>query len=268
MNESAFRITTVETVVLAGQLDCGLTPDALDDALDDAGYVRLDHGLVPGKSTAIMPIDKPAGRDPGHRAPAITLMLSLCGIVHADGPPSRERLMQCAEVAMALSWTDSVGEHVMRAVAAYALRNDPGCTTIDPGVAGRHGTEVLAGEVYRITRHANVVTDVAFARALSAGALIDGWENALWRVKPVEEPFVMVRRQDAGEYEALGVEPRLAELMAWVKANPDTNIERFTIYARLVGMTASDAANGINAAVKRLSLPQVETEKGTPSSTS
>lgn len=268
MNDATLRITTIDTAVLARQLDCHMDATALDAALDDAGYVRLDHGTDPGPSTAIMEVERAVGLDPGHRAPAIMLMRSLCSIVHADGPPTRDRLMACAETALSLSWTDSVGESVIEAAAAYAVRNDPGDTVIDPSMAERHGVDELARRIYAVTRNNNVVTDVAFARAMSAGALIEGWKDALWRAKPVEEPIVMARRHDASEYEALGIEPRLAEIMAWVKAHPDVDTERFTRYAQLVGMTSQEAARSIADAVERLATPQIETEKGTPSSTS
>lgn len=267
MNDPSFRITTVATAGLAEQLVCTIDPDDLDDALDDAGYVRLDHGLVPGPQTAIMPVDRPAGRDPGHRGPAIALMLSLAGIVHADGDPSPRRLLLCAETALDLSWTDSVGEEIISAVAAYSRKRDPGATTISPIMAERHGVQTLAERVYAVTRNDHVVTDVAFARAIAAGGDIEGWEGALWTAKRPEEPMIRVKRHDAEDFERLGVEPKLAELMAWVKAHPDVSVERFSSYAENVGIESGEAVRGIEAAIDRLGLRQIATEKGGPSST-
>jgi len=267
MNDPSFRITTVATAGLAEQLVCTLDPDDLDDALDDAGYVRLDHGLVPGAQTAIMPVDRPAGRDPGHRGPAIALMLALAGIVHADGDPQPRRLLLCAQTALDLSWTDSVGESIISAVAAYSRRRDPGSTTISPIMVDKHGLETLAERVYAVTRNDNVVTDVAFARAIAAGDGIQGWTDALWTAKRPEEPMIRVKRHDAADFERLGVEPKLAELMAWVKAHPDVSVERFSAYAENVGIETTEAVKGIEAAVERLGLRQIETEKGGPSST-
>lgn len=266
MKDPSFRITTVETVSLANQLDCTVEPDDLDGALDDAGYVRLDHGLTPGSNIAIMPASHTAGRDPGHRAPAIALMHALTGIVHADGEPHPKRLLLCADTALDLSWTDIVGEEIIRAIAAYARKNDPGNTTIAAEMAEHHGVQSLAERVYAITRDSNVVTDVAFTRAILAGAEIEGWEDALWNAKRPEEPMIRVKRHEAEDFERFGVEPRLAELMAWVKAHPDVTADRFGVYAKALGIDPQDAVKEITTAIEQISIRQIETEKGGPSS--
>lgn len=241
MANDAFRITTVATGDLCAQLDCVPETDELDGALADAGYVRLDHGLPPGQSTAIMPMDPPAGRDPGHRAPAIALATTLFHIIHADGTPELERLRNTAYRALETVATDAVGERIVTALAAYAATKDPGPRPL--WTEGPFGTapRALAAVAYETARHRNVITDVAIERAQAAGEGIQAWNIMLLGNMRAEEPVVRVRRHDAADYESRGVDPQIAELIAWIRANPSVETEEYIRYAQMVGVDPQQA---------------------------
>lgn len=249
MADDAFRITTVPTRDLCVRLDCEPNTESLDGALADAGYVRLDHGLAPTTHTAITPCDPPAGLDPGHRAQAIALATNLFHIVHADGRPEPERLRYAAQIALETIDTDPIGEYIVGALAAYAVAKDPGMRDFvvdDPFAAA---PAALARSAYEVARNRNVVTDVALERAASIGSGIPGWNELLMRNIRVEEPVVRVRRHDASDYEALGIEPPLAELMAWIRANPDVEVPDFISYAGFVGIDPREAGVRIENAL-------------------
>lgn len=249
MADDAFRITTVPTVQLCTQLDCAVDVDHLDAALADAGYVRLDHGLRPSTSTAIMACSPPAGLDPGHRAPALAFAHCLLHVVHADGRPEPERLRKAAHLAVATMTTDPVGERIVGALAAYSSSRDPGPRALPTGGAFGVASVILAKAVYDTARHRNVVTDVAIERAQSLGEDVPGWKDDLLSNMRVEEPIVRVRRHDAADYEKAGIEPQLAELIAWIRANPDVGADDFVRYSQMVGVEPRDAARRIENAI-------------------
>lgn len=241
MVEEAFRITNVGAEELCVQLDCTPEIDDLDGALADAGYVRLDHGLEPEARIAIMPFDPPAGRDPGHRAPAIALAHSLFHVIHADGVPDPERLRNAVFLTLDMVSTDSVGERIIRALAAYAASKDPGPRPL--WTEGPYGmaTQALAGAVYQTARGRNIITDVAIERAQAVGGGSPAWNMQLLANMRAEEPVVRVKRHDAGDYEKLGIEPQIAELIAWIRANPEIDAERYSRYASMVGLDPREA---------------------------
>lgn len=241
MADDAFRITTVATSDLCAQLDCTPETDDLDGALADSGYVRLDHGLDPGPTTAIMASDPPAGRDPGHRAPAIALATSLFHIIHADGAPDPERLRKAAHLALDIVSTDAVGERIVTALAAYASNRDPGRRPL--WTEGPYGTarKALAKAAYETARGRNIITDVAIERAQAVGGNTPEWNIMLLANMRAEEPVVRVRRHDAQDYEKHGVEPQIAELIAWIRANPTVDADAFISYAQLVGVDPQQA---------------------------
>lgn len=241
MANDAFRITTVALGDLCAQLDCTPEADDLDGALADAGYARLDHGLPAGQNVAILPFDPPAGRDPGHRAPALALASSLFHIIHADGTPDLERLRKAAYLALETVSTDSVGETLVGALAAYAASKDPGPRPL--WTEGPYGTapRALAKVAYETARHRNVVTDVAIERAQGIGGNATQWNILLLSNMRAEEPVVRVRRHDARDYEKYGVEPQIAEMIAWIRANPDVETEAFIRYAQMVGVDPQQA---------------------------
>lgn len=255
MADDAFRITTVGTAELCERLDCAANADALDGALADAGYVRLDHGLPPASEVAFTPCDPPAGLDPGHRAHAIALATNLLHVVHADGRPEPERIRDAAQMALDTIDTDPVGEFIVRALAAYSGTRDPGTRPFDTDDAFSAAPAALAKAAYEVARHRNVVTDVAIERAILLGDGIPGWNELVMRNIRVEEPVVRVRRHDASDYEKLGIEPPLAELMAWIRANPDVEVPDFVSYAQFVGIEPREAGIRIESALR--GLPQL-----------
>lgn len=244
-NDHAFRITTAPTIALCGQLDCRPEADDLDDALADAGYARLDHGLSPGPNVAFLAMDNPPGRDPGHRAAALRLALSLCHIVHADGPPSLKRLELAAERVLEAAPTDPVGEGLVFAVMAYAAKRDPGSRMLDISEPFNPPAEMQAKIAHEIARHAGVITDVAIERAIAVGGNIPGWTALFMGNIRVEEPVVRVKRHDAEDFTRFGIEAPVAELIAWVKAHPDVTVKQFEKYANAVGVDPWDAEDRI-----------------------
>lgn len=249
MADDAFRITTVPTVQLCAQLDCGMGADEIDAALDDAGYVRLDHGLPPDRNTAIMSYSPSAGMDPGHRAPTLALAHCMLHVIHADGRPEPDRLRNAAQAAIDLGATDPVGEHLVAALTAYAASRDPGPRALP--LTGPFGlsSETMAKAVYEVARHRNIITDVAIERAQSLGTDVEGWRSQLMSNARAEEPVVRVRRHDAADYESAGIEPQLAELIAWIRANPDVGADDFVRYSQMVGVDPREAVQRIETAV-------------------
>ncbi len=244
-NNHAFRITTAPTLALCAQLDCRLDADDLDDALADAGYARLDHGLSPGRNIAFLAMDHPPGRDPGHRAAALRLALALSHIVHADGPPSLPRLELAAERVLDAAHTDPVGEELVYAVMAYAAKRDPGSRMFDVSEPFNPPAEIQAKIAHEIARHAGVITDVAIERAILLGENIPGWKALFMANIRIEEPVVRVKRHDAEDFTRFGIEAPVAELIAWVKANPNVTVKEFEKYANAVGVDPWDAEDRI-----------------------
>ena len=256
MADDAFRITTVTVDDLCLRLDCEAEADQLDGALAEAGYVRLDHGLPPGTKVAIMQSDPPAGRDPGHRGPALALAHCLLHVVHADGRPEHDRLREAARLAIGVARTDPVGERLVSVLAAYAASRDPGPRPLPVEGAFGVAPAALATVVYEAARHRNVVTDVALERAASVGVEVAGWDALLAANIRAEEPVVRVRRHDASDYETVGFDPQIAELIAWIRANPDVGADDFIRYSQMVGVEPRDAAQRIESAlVARAALP-------------
>ena len=249
-NEHAFRITTAPTLALCAQLDCRLEADDLDDALADAGYARLDHGLSPGNNVAFLAMDNPPGRDPGHRAAALRLALALSHIVHADGPPSLERLKLAAERVLDAVPTDPIGEELVFAVMAYAAKRDPGLRMLECTQPFNPPAEMQARIVHELARHAGVITDVAIERAIAVGENIPGWKALFMGNIRVEEPVIRVKRHDAEDFTRFGIEEPVAELMAWVKAHPDVSVKQFEKYANAVGVDPWDAEDRIRKALQ------------------
>lgn len=269
MADEAFRITTVKTDNLCAQLDCTAEIDDLDGALADSGYVRLDHGLVPDYHVSIMEMDPPAGRDPGHRGPAIALATNLFHIIHANGDPAPERLREAVRATLEAITTDSVGERIITALAAYSAKKDPGKKPLP--IDGPYGIsyQAVAAIAYETARHGNVITDVAIERAQSIGNDTQEWITSLLSNMRVEEPVIQVRRHDAADYEQYGIEPPLAELISWIKANPNIDSEDFIRYAKAAGVDAYQAATQIASALGAINLLEHKShdiENGGPAS--
>lgn len=271
MTDTSFRITVVTTAVLCARLDCAATVDSLDDALADAGYLRLDHGLVPEADVVIMPADRPAGRDPGHRGPALRIAHAMAHVVHADGMPETDRIRRAAETALELMPTDEVGRRIVQAAAAYHARNDPGLVMLSVGGVHDPDVERQAAAFHAVARNRGVVTDVALERAFDVGARVAGWRAAVMSNMRPEEPVMRVRRHDASDYEMRGIEPQLAELIAVLRSDPDINREEYCRHAKMIGLDPMDAAGRITAVLTDLTLlpaPQTPVENGGPSSVS
>lgn len=263
MADDAFRITTVPTVDLCSRLDCVVEADHLDGALAEAGYVRLDHGLAPAANIAIMQCDPPAGRDPGHRGPALALAHCLFHVIHADGKPERSRLISAGRLAVGTVRTDPVGERLVAALAAYSATRDPGPRPLPIQGAFGIAPPALATVVYEVARNRNVVTDVALERAALVGDGLEGWESMLAANIRAEEPVVRARRHDAADYEMIGFDPQIAELIAWIRANPDVGTEEFVRYTQMVGVEPREAAQRIeNALTGRIALADRSGEAG------
>jgi len=70
----------------------------------------------------------------------------------------------------------------------------------------------------------------------------------------VEEPIVRMRRHDAADYERHGIEPQIAELMAWIRANPEIEVDEFVRYAQFVGVEPKDAGIRIAAVLSNFPM--------------
>ena len=188
MTDDAIRLTTAPTADLCAQLDCAVTADALDGALADAGYARLDHGAAPGTTTVFTPMDPPAGLDPGHRAPALAYAHCLMHVAHADGIPTAARLRACVELALDVRPTDSVGEALVAALATYATRRDPGARDI-AGVGDTQGDlRAAARGAYHAARSDNVLTDIGLERRRGARERDRGMEGGPLRQHAAGRP--------------------------------------------------------------------------------
>lgn len=269
MAEEAFHITTVKTEDLCKQLDCTKETDDLDGALSDSEYVRLDHGIEPGPNLAIMKMSPPAGRDPGHRGPAIAFASNLFYIIHANGKPEAERLRKAVETVLEVLPTDIVGEKVITALAAYSAKKDPGRKPLITSGPYAISAQAMAAIAYETARYANVITDVSIERIREIGGYDEDWTRLVYSNMKADEPVHFVKKHDAAEYEKMGLEPQVAELIAWIKAKPDIQKDDFIRYAQDVGLDAHKAARKIATAFGVLPMLTHEDqiiENGIPSS--
>jgi hypothetical protein len=254
MAEDAFRITTIETQKLCKQLLCSEDADDIDNALSDAEYVRLDHGLPPGQKVAILSFLPKAGKDPGHRGPAISFAMSLLHVIHADGRPSQDRVRKTLELSMETVETDAVGEKIIAALGAYCAQIDPGYRALETVGPFAISPGAMARTVYEISRHSNIVTDVCLLRAISIGEKIEGWEKILLSNMKADEPIVKVRKHDSQYLEDRGLEPALAEMLAWLRVHPEAGLRDFEKLSEYAGYEPREAGLKIAEAIGAMTL--------------
>lgn len=254
MAEDAFRITTIETQKLCKQLLCSEDADDIDNALSDAEYVRLDHGLPPGDKVAILSFLPKAGKDPGHRGPAISFAMSLLHVIHGDGKPTQERARKTLELSMETVETDSIGERIIMASGAYYSQIDPGFKPLETEGPFAISPVAMAKTIYEVARNNNIVTDVCLLRAISLGSDIDGWEKLLLSNMRAEEPIVKIKKHDSIDFEQRGLEPALAEMLAWLKVNPKAGVRDFEKISQYAGYEPREAGLKIAEAIGALNL--------------
>ena len=262
--DEAFQVTRVRTGTLCAQLDCDTAPDTLDDALADAGYLRLDLGSAPGPIVEITPVEDGWGKDPGHRASAARMALALSHVIHAEYQPSPRRMQTMIEAVLGAVNTDFLGEHLVMVIAAYTAQNDPGLRLLESGSMYDPAPTDQARIAYNTIRIGSIVSDVALERVIAVGGNINGWHSLIEGNMRVDEPVVRMKRHDAADYEVLGVDPQLAEIISWIRANPDIDVPQFELYAKFIGIDARTAGLGIRKIMAE--RPQL-IESGGPSST-
>lgn len=260
----AFQITRARTEDLCAQLDCEPVSEEMDDALADAGYARLDHGSDPGPVALITPYVDAIGKDPGHRASATTLALAMSHVIHAETKPPRERFYAMVEKVLEEITTDALGEHLVSAIASYAASRDPGLHLLNAARIHDPAPVTQAKITFDAIRIGNVVSDIALERVIAVGAEIAGWQSLVEGNIRLDEPIVRLKRHDASDYESKGIPPQLAELIAWIRANPTVDVDTFENYAQFIGVDPREAGMDIQQLMR--DRPQL-IENGGPSST-